>query len=165
MLAAIFRTTKTWAPLLLRLGLGVIFIFHGGQKLFGLFGGGGLDGLAGFFGKIGIEPAYPMAVLVAATELLGGVALFVGVAVRPAAIAIAAIMVGAIVTVHGKNGFAITNSGYEYNVALIVMCASLLFSGGGRWSFDGYWARKLEERKLERAVRAELDREFGRRAK
>jgi hypothetical protein len=58
--------------LVLRLVLGVIFIGHGAQKLFGSFGGLGLKGTAGFFEQVGIKPAYLMAVLAGLAEFVGG---------------------------------------------------------------------------------------------
>ena len=69
---------KQWAALPLRLGLGLIFIYHGAQKLFGWYGGPGLDGVTGFFGNLGFAPASVWAWLVALVEFFGGVIIVTG---------------------------------------------------------------------------------------
>lgn len=77
----------------LRLGLGdpvgVIFAAHGAQKLFGWFGGYGLEGTSQFFASVGVNPGYLVALLAGLAELFGGLALVVGVLVRPAAASLA----------------------------------------------------------------------------
>ena len=61
-----------YGPAVLRLVVGATFMAHGAQKLFGIWGGGGLAGTAASFDGIGLSPGYPLAVAVALTESLGG---------------------------------------------------------------------------------------------
>lgn len=111
-----------------RVGLGVVFIFHGGQKLFGLFGGSGMAKLVENFGPV-------LGYLIAIGEFFGGLGLLVGLLTRFSAASIVVIMAGAIALVHGKNGFSLMNQGYEYNFALITMALAILFGGPGRMAF------------------------------
>ncbi len=124
------------SPLALRVPVGIIFAAHGAQKLFGWFGGYGLEGTGQFFGSIGLNPGYLMALLAGAVEFFGGLALVVGLLVRPAAAALASAMLIAIFAVHFSKGFFISNGGYEYALALFAASLSLLFSGGGRYAVD-----------------------------
>lgn len=130
-----------WAPLALRVGLGVIFLFHGAQKVLGLFDGPGLEQTIEMFSGMGHPKAVALAV--AFGELLGGAAVLFGFLTRPAALGLAAIMVGAIVTVHGQNGFE-APAGFEYNFALTAMSVALVLTGGGRMSLDAMIFRKRD---------------------
>ena len=123
-------------PLALRIPVGLIFAAHGAQKLFGWFGGYGLEGTGQFFGSIGLNPGYLMALLAGAAEFFGGLALVFGVLVRPAAAALAFTMVIAIFTVHWSKGFFASGGGYEYALALFAASPSSLFSGAGGYSVD-----------------------------
>src|SRR5690606_20753506 len=96
----IVATEAGWAPLALRIPAGIIFIAHGAQKLFGWFGGGGLQGTGEFMASIGLHPGYLMAFLAGAAEFFGGVALIVGLLVRPAGAVLAFTMLVAIFAVH-----------------------------------------------------------------
>jgi putative oxidoreductase len=100
----IVATDVGWAPLALRVPVGIIFAAHGGQKLFGWFGGYGLDGTGQWMASIGLNPGYLMALLAGSAEFFGGLALLLGLLVRPAAIALAVTMVVAILSVHIGNG-------------------------------------------------------------
>jgi len=128
--------------LIVRVGLGVIFFAHGAQKVFGWFGGPGLRGTIGYFRQsLGI-PA-PLTVLAALTELLGGLAMILGLLVRPAAVGLIAVMVVAIVKVHAPNGFFLNwalepgkGHGFEMNLALIAMALAVLVEGAGAISID-----------------------------
>ena len=122
--------------LALRIPVGIIFVAHGAQKLFGWFGGYGLEGTGQFFGSIGLNPGYLMALLAGAAEFFGGLVLIVGVLVRPAAAALAFAMLVAIFAVHASRGFFLDKGGYEYALALFAASLSLLFSGSGRFSVD-----------------------------
>lgn len=122
--------------LALRIPVGIIFAAHGAQKLFGWFGGYGLEGTGQFFGSMGLNPGYLMALLAGAAEFFGGLALIVGVLVRPAAAALAFAMLVAIFAVHLSKGFFLDKGGYEYALALFAASLSLLFSGAGRFSVD-----------------------------
>ncbi|HEV8044190.1 MAG TPA: DoxX family protein, partial [Rubrobacter sp.] len=116
--------------------LGVIFAAHGAQKLFGSFGGAGLQGTAGFHGQLGIKPPYLMAVLAGLAEFVGGILVAVGLLTPFAAVALIATMAVAVLTVHLKNGFFSMNGGYEFNLALAAMALTLLFVGAGALSLD-----------------------------
>jgi putative oxidoreductase len=129
-------TDNGTAALALRIPVGIIFVAHGAQKLFGWFGGYGLDGTGQFFGSVGLNPGYLMALLAGAAEFFGGLALIFGVLVRPAAAALAVAMLIAIFAVHFSKGFFLDKGGYEYALALFAASLSLLFSGAGRFSVD-----------------------------
>ena len=135
MLKKFFGSYAGYAILVIRLALGVIFVAHGGQKLFGLWGGPGLQGFAGYLGSIGVQPALPLAFLSAAGEFFGGAAVLLGVLARWGAFILIVDMIVAVATVHWAHGFFIMNQGYEYNVALIGMSLAILFNGSGKCSF------------------------------
>ena len=136
MLTALTRTDNTLAPVALRLPVAIIFMDHGAQKLFGWFGGYGLEGTGQWMASIGLEPGYLMALGAGSAEFFGGLALLIGLLTRPAALALAFTMVVAIVTVHIDNGLFMSNNGYEFGLALLAASVSLVFSGGGRFSAD-----------------------------
>lgn len=125
-----------WATLPLRLAGGVIFAAHGAQKLFGAFGGYGLEQTAQWLASIGLGPGLPMALLAGGAEFFGGLALIVGLLVRPAAAALAITMLVAIFAVHAGGGLFLDNGGYEYALALLGISLALLLSGAGRLSVD-----------------------------
>ena len=79
----VLSTESHWAALALRLPVGIIFMAHGAQKLFGWFGGYGLEGTGQFMESIGLHPGYQMAMLSGGAEFFGGLALIVGFLVRP----------------------------------------------------------------------------------
>ncbi len=140
----VLATEDNWATLALRLAGGAIFAAHGAQKLFGWFGGYGLEGTGQFFDSIGLAPGYLMAFLAGAVEFFGGLALIVGLLVRPAAAALAIAMLVAIFAVHVNNGFFLDKGGYEYALALFGLSVSLVFSGAGRASVDRVLSAKAE---------------------
>lgn len=125
-----------WASLVLRLALGAIFIVHGGQKLFGWMGGGGIDGTADFFALIGIPAAALAAWVVALVEFGGGVALVVGLFTRVAGALLAIDMIVALLTVHLDRGFLASNNGYEFVLILGAASIALVLTGSRRWSID-----------------------------
>ena len=125
-----------WGPIALRVPVGIIFIAHGAQKLFGWFGGYGLEGTGQWMASIGLEPGYLMALLAGSAEFFGGVALLVGLLVRPAAAVLAFTMVVAIWVAHIGNGLFLSNNGYEFGLALLAASVSLAISGAGRASVD-----------------------------
>lgn len=132
----VLATDNGAAALALRIPVGIIFVAHGAQKLFGWFGGHGLDGTGQFFGSVGLNPGYLMALLAGLAEFVGGLALVAGLLVRPAAAALAFAMLIAIFAVHWSKGFFAASGGYEYALALFAASLSLLFSGAGRFSVD-----------------------------
>lgn len=130
------------APLALRIPAGIIFMAHGAQKLFGWFGGGGLAGTAQWLSAMGIEPGLLMALLAGGTEFFGGLALILGLLIRPAALGLAFTMLMAIFNVHIANGLFMSNNGYEFALSLLAISIALAISGAGRVSLDQWLARK-----------------------
>jgi len=141
-LSLLFATLPSWPLLIVRVFLGVIFVAHGAQKVFGLFGGPGLKGTIGYFrSALRVPPA--LAVLAALTECFGGLAVFVGLLTRVAALGLLVVMLVAVAKVHWQNGFFLNMSlqpgkghGFEFNWALIGMALALLVGGGGAKSVD-----------------------------
>jgi putative oxidoreductase len=120
----------------LRIGAGVIFAAHGAQKLFGWFGGYGLEGTAGWMASIGLEPGMMMAAMAGSAEFFGGLLLIIGLLVRPAALVLAITMLVAIVIVHLQNGLFMANNGFEFGLALLAISIALVFRGAGSLSVD-----------------------------
>lgn len=135
-------TNASLATLALRIPAGIIFMAHGSQKLFGWFGGNGLEGTGQWLASIGIEPGYLMALLIGSAEFFGGLALLLGLLVRPAAAVLAIAMLVAILTVHIGNGLFMSNNGYEFALSLLAISLSLAISGAGGVSLDRSLARK-----------------------
>lgn len=135
-LQRLLATDNSVAPLVLRVAAGVIFAAHGAQKLFGLFGGYGLEGTGQWMGSIGLAPGYLMALLAGSAEFFGGLALLLGLLVRPSALVLAVTMAVAIATVHLEKGLFMANDGYEFGLALLAISVALVLSGGGRLSLD-----------------------------
>jgi putative oxidoreductase len=117
---------------LLRLAVGGFFVGHGTQKLFGWFGGGGLDATAEGFEHLGLRPARENAIAAGVAEAGGGALLATGVATPLAASVLTATMLTAIDRVHLKNGPWAANGGYEYNVVMIASALTVAEAGRGR---------------------------------
>ena len=140
-------SSATFAPLALRVPAGIIFMAHGAQKLFGWFGGYGLEGTGKWMASIGLEPGFLMALMAGGAEFFGGLFILLGLLTRPTALVLAVTMVVAIVTVHLDKGLFISNGGYEFGLALLAMSASLLVSGAGRLGVDNWLlSRNLKEK-------------------
>ncbi|MEE4564606.1 DoxX family protein [Paenibacillus polymyxa] len=122
--------------LLIRLVVGLLFVGHGAQKLFGWFGGYGPKGTGGWMESIGIKPGVLMAVAAGLMELLGGALFAVGLLTPLAALLITMTMLGAIVKVHGQNGIWATANGYEYPLVLIAVVIGIALIGAGPYSID-----------------------------
>ena len=122
--------------LLIRLVVGLLFVGHGAQKLFGWFGGYGPKGTGGWMESIGIKPGVLMAVAAGLMELLGGALFTVGLLTPLAALWITMAMRGAIVKVHGQNGIWATANGYEYPLVLIAVVIGIALTGAGSYSID-----------------------------
>ncbi|HEY6124495.1 MAG TPA: DoxX family protein [Steroidobacteraceae bacterium] len=135
-----------WGPLALRIPVGLIFMAHGAQKLFGAFGGYGLEGTGQWMGSIGLAPGYLMALLAGSAEFFGGLALVLGLLVRPAAAALAFAMLVAIFAVHIDKGLFVANNGYEFGLALFAVAVSLVVSGAGRASLDAALVSRSTQR-------------------
>jgi putative oxidoreductase len=139
----VLGTDAGWGALALRIPVGIIFAAHGAQKLFGWFGGYGLEGTGQWMDSIGLAPGYWMALLAGAAEFFGGLALIAGLLVRPAAASLAVAMLVAIFSVHIDKGLFVDKNGYEYALALLAVAVALVFSGAGRGSVDRALSRRV----------------------
>ncbi|MGO2323992.1 DoxX family protein [Vibrio casei] len=137
-------TNASFAPLILRIPTGITLMAHGSQKLFGWFGGGGLEGTGQFMASLGLSPGELMAFLAGSGEFFGGLLILLGLLTRPAAAVVAFTMVVAIVSVHLPNGLFLANGGYEFGLALLAIAVSLVFSGSGRVGIDNLIFKKLK---------------------
>ncbi|MGH2887501.1 MAG: DoxX family protein, partial [Solirubrobacteraceae bacterium] len=122
--------------LLLRLTVGSLFFGHGTQKLFGWFGGHGLDATANMFDSLGMRPGQRNAVAAGLAEAGGGAGIALGLATPLSAATLTSVMLTAINRVHLKNGPWATNGGYEYNIVLIAAVLALVEAGPGELSLD-----------------------------
>ncbi|WP_163647923.1 DoxX family protein [Modicisalibacter sp. 'Wilcox'] len=139
------HTRAGLAALVLRVPVGLILAAHGSQKLFGWFGGYGLEGTGQWLASIGLAPGHLMALLAGSAEFFGGLALVLGLLARPAALVVAFTMLVAIVSVHIGNGLFIANNGFEYALSLFVVMLALAIQGAGRFSLDGLLASRLAD--------------------
>ncbi|WP_205174220.1 DoxX family protein [Bacillus pakistanensis] len=122
--------------LIIRVVVGLTFAAHGTQKLFGWFGGHGLQGTGGFFESIGIKPGRTMALMAGMSELVAGLLLALGLLTPIAALLFVVTMLVAMVKVHFPNGYWATSNGYEYNLLLIVVAVGIALIGAGSYSLD-----------------------------
>ncbi len=137
-----FDSAGLFAPLMVRIPLGLIFMAHGSQKLFGLFGGEGLTAtFKTFEDKLGIPPIFTLLAIIA--EFGGGFGVLSGFLIRLSAAGIASVMLAGIYKVHWAHGFFLNvasvagrGNGIEYDMALLGMALYLLIAGGGRWCLD-----------------------------
>ncbi|MCC6416060.1 MAG: DoxX family protein [Opitutaceae bacterium] len=126
---------RNWALLAPRLTVGIVMAAHGAQKLFGWFGGYGLEGTAGFFAnQLGLTPGVFWAALAGGGEFFGGLLLIIGLATRFAALTVGITMAVAITTVHHGAFFA--PAGMEYPLTLLAASSAFLIAGGGALSLD-----------------------------
>lgn len=121
--------------LIIRVVVGLLFVGHGAQKLFGMFGGYGPKGTGGWMESVGIKPGVAMAVIAGLMELLGGALFAVGLLTPVAAVLIALAMMGAI-KVHAPNGLWSTANGYEYPLVMLAIAIGVAFIGAGAYSLD-----------------------------
>jgi putative oxidoreductase len=129
---------------LIRVTAGVLLVPHGAQKLFGWFGGYGLEGTGGFLSdQLGLEPGVLWALLVGGVEFFGGLFLALGLLTRPVAAAIAIVMAVAVFRVHLGNGFFWTNGGYEYPLMWGLVALAFVLRGGGPISIDARIGREF----------------------
>lgn len=139
----VLATHDSLAGLALRVPVGIILAAHGAQKLFGSFGGYGLEGTGQWMESIGLAPGYLMALLAGSAEFFGGLALLLGLLTRPAAIVSAFTMIVAILSVHIGNGLFMSNNGYEFGLALLAITTALAIQGGGAFSLDRVLGQRL----------------------
>ncbi|HTT93776.1 MAG TPA: DoxX family protein [Solirubrobacterales bacterium] len=124
------------ARLLARLFIGGMFVGHGTQKLFGWFGGPGIDGTTGMMEKLGLAPPRANAYAASLSETLGGTAIALGAFTPAAAASLIGTMTTAIRTVHLQNGFWSSGGGYEYNLTIIAALLLIVDGGPGALSVD-----------------------------
>src|SRR3954453_11989374 len=122
--------------LVLRLVVGALFIGHGTQKLFGWFGGYGVEGTGGFMESLGYQPGKRFAVMGGIAEAGGGLLLLLGLLTPLAAAAIIGMMINAIFAVHVENGAWNQEGGYEYPLVLAVAAGAIALADGGAASID-----------------------------
>lgn len=135
------KTTGSWSVVPLRIILGLIFIGHGGQKLFGWFGGYGLEATAGFFQEqLGLTPGILWAFLASAGELFGGLLLLMGLFARFQGALLSFTMLVAILTAHNSAFFL--PSGMEYALALLGGSLVFAIGGAGKASLDYHFINK-----------------------
>lgn len=121
--------------LVIRLVIGLTFMGHGAQKLFGWFGGYGPKGTGGWFESIGMKPGVFLAVMAGLSELVGGALFASGLFLWVGSLMIALTMLIAIVKVHGKNGYWATANGYELNLIILSVVIGIALTGPGIYSF------------------------------
>jgi len=131
--------------LILRVVVGLILAGHGAQKLFGWWGGQGMEGWTQMVAKLRIRPAQPWAWVAALAEFGGGILLALGFLSPLGNLAIAGSMLVAIATVHLPRGFWIAKGGYEFNLALLAAVAALALTGPGAYSLDAALRIQLPE--------------------
>lgn len=140
---------QPWAELPLRIVFGVVFIAHGGQKLFGWWGGPGVEKFAGFLGQLGFAPAGFWSWAVSLVEFGGGILVLIGLLTPFAAALIAINMLVAMLAVHRPNGFFLANGGVEFTLILFAVAVYFTLSGAGKWSVDGLWGKRKANTKSE----------------
>ncbi len=126
-----------FAPLVLRVATGAVFAMHGYQKF-----SGGLEGVTGFLTSLGFPIPAVFAVILIAVELVGGIALILGLATRPVAKLAAIVAFVGFLTVHVSNGFFISANGYEFIMLLFAASVSLMITGPGKWALDDYFRKQ-----------------------
>ncbi|CAK0750837.1 putative oxidoreductase [uncultured Gammaproteobacteria bacterium] len=141
-LASITDALTPCADPLVRVAAGLMLVPHGAQKLFGWFGGYGLDATSQFFAtKLGLPASF--ALLAGLIEFGGGIMLALGLATRAIATLVFALMAVAVVQVHLGNGFFWTAGGYEYPLLWGIVALSYAIRGGGRCSLDALIGREI----------------------
>ena len=120
--------------LILRIILGIIFMAHGAQKLFGIFGGKGIPGTISMIKSLGFILPVFFAWILAISEFFGGLGVVLGIFPRISSASISIVMLVAIFTIHISNGFFNMNGGIEFNLLLIGVAISIFIAGAGKFS-------------------------------
>ena len=139
----------------LRLCVGAVFVAHGAQKLFGIWGGAGLNHTSAMLAGLGLPYPFPLAVLLGATEFAGGILLILGGLTTWVALALAIDMGIAIWKVHYPIGFFLSGSGrgqgYEFALVLLGALICLMLSGAGALSLEDWRSQSAEAKARGRA--------------
>lgn len=138
-----------WGLAILRVVVGAVFFVHGFQKLFLM----GFGGVADMMEGIGVPAPGLFAVVVTLVELLGGLALILGLFTRLAAVSLAVDMLVATLTVHMPNGFSVQNGGYEFTLVLLAASVALAVAGPGEAALDRFLATRTNSPALARLTR------------
>ena len=143
-LKPVYASLSGLSEALLRVTAGAFLIPHGAQKLFGAFGGYGVEATGQFFQtQLGFANGYLAALGVGSVEVFGGLLLALGLFTRLAAVSIAVMLAVAAVSVHIGNGFFWTDGGWEYPVFWAFAVASFVIRGGGKYSLDRLVGREI----------------------
>ena len=146
LLVPALATTDSSPLAILRIALGLVIFPHGAQKLFGWFGGYGLEGTLGFFASLGIPTV--LGILGILAETAGAVALVAGFMTRLSAFGIGLTVGMGALLVHAKNGFFMNWSGtqagegFEFHILIVAIAVALVIGGAGRWSIDRALSRR-----------------------
>ncbi|EKO3570868.1 DoxX family protein [Vibrio metschnikovii] len=143
LITKLVESKSGYSTLALRIPIGIVFMAHGAQKLFGWFGGYGLEGTGQWMASIGLGPGMLMAFLAGSGEFFGGLAILLGILTRPAAAVLSVTMLVAIFAVHFEHGLFMSNGGYEFALALLAASVSLMMSGSGKLSIDQIISQRL----------------------
>ena len=139
---AIYDTLSPFAEPLVRITAGLMLAPHGAQKLFGWFGGYGIEATGQFFAaKLGLPAS--LALLAGLIEFFGGLSLAAGFLTRPVAALVFGLMAVAVVQVHLPVGYFWTNGGFEYPLMWGIVALSFVIRGGGRYSVDAVIGREI----------------------
>ena len=122
--------------LILHALVGLLFVGHGAQKLFGLFGGYGIEGTAGFMETLGLRPGKLQAVAAGSAELVGGALLALGLLLPVAAVLIISVMTAAALTAHKGKGLWVDKGGSEMPLVYSAVAFALAAIGGGEYALD-----------------------------
>ena len=141
-LAPLLNSLAPFAEPLVRATVGLMLVPHGAQKLFGLFGGYGVEATGQFFAaKLGLPASF--ALIAGLIEFVGGICLAVGFGTRIAALLVAGMMAVAIVTVHLSAGYFWMTGGYEYPLMWGLVAFAFVLRGSGRYSLDALIGREI----------------------
>jgi len=122
-----------WGILVLRLGVGIMFVAHGLQMALGLFGGPGVKGFAQMLTSLGFVPAIFWSYVACYTVLIGGLLLISGILTRPAAFLLLIFILTAGIRVHLNKGFFLSNGGIEYTFVIAAACLAIILLGPGKF--------------------------------
>ena len=142
-LGNLYASFESLALPILRAGMGIILMAHGSQKLFGMFGGMGLNGNAALFDKLGYHPGMFWGTLVGCTELVAGFCLVIGLFTRLAALSIVIFMIMAIHFTSTTNGFWWTKGGMEYSLLMLLVSLVFLVRGSSGYSVDSTMGKEF----------------------